>query len=163
MKYVTNTLMSNETLVFHTKPHWIVYMPAIIWLAISILILIVGSSLSGNSPILLGFSLHVLLALCALLLAIFHGLSGWITSIASEYAITDKRILMKIGLIRRNSLEIFLTKIESIHVKQSICGRILNYGEIFISGTGGSKDPFLYIPDPLQFRKKTQEQIEKLP
>ena len=69
---------------------------------------------------------------------------------------------MKVGFIRRNSLEIFLHKIESVYVEQSLFGRIFNYGVIVIAGTGGSKDPFPFIPNPLLFRRKVQEQIEKM-
>lgn len=69
---------------------------------------------------------------------------------------------MKLGLVRRYSLEIFFNKIESIQITQSIPGRILDYGAIIICGTGGSKDPFYFIPSPLNFRKQVQAQMEKM-
>jgi uncharacterized membrane protein YdbT with pleckstrin-like domain len=74
-------------------------------------------------------------------------------------AVTNKRVLIKTGLIRRHSLETLLSKIESIGVAQSILGRILGFGTIVISGTGGSKEPFHKIADPMQFRRRVQEQI----
>jgi uncharacterized alpha/beta hydrolase family protein len=36
---------------------------------------------------------------------------------------------------------------------------MFGYGTIFVSGTGGTKDPFHKITNPLEFRRKTQEQI----
>ena len=87
---------------------------------------------------------------------------SYITYISSEYGITNKRVLMRYKINRRNSLEIFLNKIESINVRQSILGRILNYGTIIVSGTGGSKDPFPYVPNPLEFRGQMSSKIQKL-
>lgn len=36
--------------------------------------------------------------------------------ITSEFAVTNKRVIAKIGLIGRNTLELFLTKVESIQI-----------------------------------------------
>jgi len=55
-----------------------------------------------------------------------------------------------------------LNKVEGIQVNQGILGRILGFGSITVSGTGGTKDPFHKIDAPLEFRKKVQEQIEKI-
>ncbi|KPJ67982.1 MAG: hypothetical protein AMJ43_00770 [Coxiella sp. DG_40] len=163
MGYVRNTLMYGERLIFYTRPHGVVFAPMFLWLIISLLILIYGPRLGLNTVILLfDTPLHILLSFGALIIAIIHAISSFIVYVTSEYAVTDKRVLMKIGLIQRNSLEIFLDKIESIKVQQSTPGRILNFGSITISGTGGSKDPFKYIPRPLYFRRQVQEQIEKL-
>jgi hypothetical protein len=62
-------------------------------------------------------------------------------------------------VIRRHSLETLLSKIESVAVEQSILGRTLDFGTIVISGTGGSKEPFHRIAEPMQFRRQVQEQI----
>ncbi len=67
--------------------------------------------------------------------------------------------MVKVGFIRRNSLEVLLNKVEGIQVNQSILGRIMGYGSIIISGTGGTQNPFHKITAPLDFRKKAQEQI----
>jgi hypothetical protein len=44
-------------------------------------------------------------------------------------------------------------------VNQGILGRILGFGSITVSGTGGTKNPFHKIDAPFEFRKKAQEQI----
>lgn len=76
----------------------------------------------------------------------------------SEFAITNKRLIIKTGLISRNTFEMNHSKIESINVIQSILGRILGYGTIVIMGTGSTREPFAAIKDPLTFRKKFLEQ-----
>ena len=85
----------------------------------------------------------------------------WISPIirqaTSEFVITNKRVIVKVGLIRRKTLEMNLQKIESVNVEQSIMGRILGYGTVTIVGTGGTKESFTDIKRPLMFRRKFQE------
>tara|TARA_B100001996_G_scaffold316030_1_gene259013 strand:- start:45 stop:494 length:450 start_codon:yes stop_codon:yes gene_type:complete len=72
----------------------------------------------------------------------------------SEYAITNKRVISKLGLIRRDVEEMNLKSIESVNLKQSIIGRIFNYGSINISGRGSSDVIFKDIDSPVEIRKK---------
>lgn len=76
---------------------------------------------------------------------------------SDEFAITNRRVIVKTGLISRKTLEMNISKIESVNVDQSIMGRILGYGTIQIIGTGGTKESFAKINHPLEFRKKFQE------
>jgi uncharacterized membrane protein YdbT with pleckstrin-like domain len=77
----------------------------------------------------------------------------------SEFAVTNKRVIVKIGLIYRQTLELVLTKVETIRVEQSIMGRIFDFGTIVVSGTGGTKEPFKDIASPLKFREQVQSQL----
>ena len=67
---------------------------------------------------------------------------------------------MKIGFIHRRSLELFLDRIEGIYVEQNLTGQILGFGTVLVGGIGGTKDPFRYIPNPIEFRNKVQQQIQ---
>jgi uncharacterized membrane protein YdbT with pleckstrin-like domain len=86
-------------------------------------------------------------------------LAPLIETLTSEFAITNKRIIIKVGFISRKTLEMNLQKIESITVDQTILGRILGYGTIMVIGTGGTKEPFCNIVDPLEFRKQYQQVV----
>ncbi len=77
----------------------------------------------------------------------------------SEFGVTNRRVLVKVGMIRRRSVELLLTKVEGIGVDQGVMGRLLDYGTIIITGTGGTKEPFGKIAKPFEFRKRVQEQI----
>jgi uncharacterized membrane protein YdbT with pleckstrin-like domain len=74
-----------------------------------------------------------------------------------EFAITDKRVIIKTGFMSRKTFEMNLNKIESVNVDQSILGRIFGFGTIRIVGAGGTKETFPGISNPLAFRKKFQE------
>lgn len=78
---------------------------------------------------------------------------AWITYATTELAITNKRVIAKSGLIQRRTIEMFLEKIESIQVDQSVTGRLFDFGSVIISGTGVHSAPFRNISDPLMLRK----------
>lgn len=135
MSYIDNNLMTNEVVVHRTQLNKVVFAPPCILAVLGIY--------------------HT----AFLLIAAFFAISAIIAYLNSEFAITNKRIIVKIGFIQRRSFEILLSKVEGIAVDQTIMGRIFNYGSITITGTGGSREPFTTIDDPLEFRKKAQEQI----
>lgn len=72
----------------------------------------------------------------------------------TELAITNKRVIAKFGLIRRSTVEMNITKVESLQVHQSILGRIFNFGDLIISGAGNPKAPIPGVSDPITFRKR---------
>ena len=146
MGYIDKNLMEGEEVLYRAKLHWAVFIWPVIWLVVAILFFTAGKEMAVWGVIFL-------------LLAIIMGLSALITYATSEFGLTNKRVVGKIGFIRRNSIEVLLSKVEGIQVKQGIIGRIFNYGTVTISGTGGLKDPFKKIARPLEFRKKVQERI----
>lgn len=77
----------------------------------------------------------------------------------SEYAITNRRVIVKTGFISRQTFEMNLSRIESVEVDQSFWGRILGYGSITIIGTGGTRELFNDISNPLKFRKVFQQLV----
>lgn len=74
-----------------------------------------------------------------------------------EYVITNKRVIIKKGWLNIRTLEMNLSKIETVNVDQSILGRILGYGCITIVGTGGTREESHYIKKPIAFRKAFME------
>src|SRR5688500_18064084 len=76
----------------------------------------------------------------------------------SEFAVTNKRVIMKMGWISRRVIELNLHKIESVKVDQSLIRRHVGYGTITVIGTGGTRETFDRIAHPSAFRKAFQEQ-----
>ena len=61
---------------------------------------------------------------------------------------------MKRGLVSPDTVEINLNKFESLRVYQDLMGRILDYGDLTVVGTGASLEPLHGIARPLELRKK---------
>ena len=146
MSYIEKNLMSGESVIYSAKLHWVVFLWPAIWLVIALIMFSSGGDAAAAGG-------------GAIVIAILIGIASFINYSTSEFGITNKRVLAKVGFIRRNSLEVLLTKVEGIQVNQGILGRMLGYGSVVVSGTGGSKDPFHKISAPLEFRRKAQEQI----
>lgn len=144
MGYIEKNLMSGEKVIYRTKLHWVIFLRPVIFLPVAIIGFASGSEGIGELFIVL---------------TVLMGISSFINYSTSEFAVTNKRVLVKVGCIRRHSLETLLTKVEGIGVDQGILGRILGYGTIVVTGTGGTKERFHKIDAPLEFRKRVQEQI----
>ena len=81
---------------------------------------------------------------------------------STEFAVTNKRVIWKKGLIRRNTGEMNLKKIENVQVHQGVFERLFGYGNVTIVGTGGTRESFSRIANPLEFRKALQEQQDNI-
>ncbi len=144
MGFVERNLLPNEQVTYRATLHWIIYLLPVIMLLAAIALAL---ALNGVAGMVVG-------ALGLLLL-----IPPWIKSSSSEFAITNKRVVIKVGLIRRHSLELLLQKVEGIGVDQGIVGRILGYGTITVSGVGGTKEAFQRISNPLEFRRQVQASL----
>ena len=87
---------------------------------------------------------------------VLTGAAAYIRKATSEFAVTTDRVVVKSGLIARNTIEIQLSKVESVQVNQDLWGRLFNFGTITVAGTGGTHEPFTLIDDPMSFRRAVQ-------
>ncbi|HCE17793.1 MAG TPA: PH domain-containing protein [Anaerolinea thermolimosa] len=92
--------------------------------------------------------------------SILLGLRALTVLFTTEFAITNRRVIAKSGFIRRHTLEMLLAKIESVSVNQTILGRLLNFGTVTVTGTGGTRESFRAIVDPVGVRKKIHQILE---
>lgn len=94
-------------------------------------------------------------------LALATGIYMWCRLVytSSEFGVTNKRVIIKVGWIRRRTVETMLSKVEGINVEQDLVGRLFGYGTIVVTGTGGTKEQFNKIANPLEFRHQVQEAI----
>lgn len=148
--YARSTLAADETPYYKTSLHWIIFarfaaMGFALFLLAAIPFAIALQALTGWE---IGW---YALPLPALLL-----LPPAIAFASSELVITDRRVLVKTGVIRRQTLEMFIAKVESIAVDQSFLGRFFDYGTVVVRGTGGFEEPFEAIARPLVFRDWVQ-------
>jgi len=165
MSYIERNLVPGETVIYQTRLHWIVMLGHII----------VGSVLLAvPGVILLYYALtqrgidntnsHLMeIGGAALLVGgIVVILVGMVRRNATEMAVTNRRVVIKTGLASRKTIEMLLSKVESIEVSETAFGRMLGYGAIVVIGTGGTPEPFQKVAHPLEFRSQVQQQIEQL-
>jgi uncharacterized membrane protein YdbT with pleckstrin-like domain len=147
--YVDKHLLTGERVIYRSQQHWVVFSGPVLLLILGLVPLVYSRS---NTMLIVAS----IVATAALI---------WIAARAiarasAQFTVTNKRVVIKLGTIRRRAIEMLLSKVEEIAVDQGIGGRILGYGTLVIVGTGGSKEVFMLMADPLEFRRQVQEQIE---
>jgi uncharacterized membrane protein YdbT with pleckstrin-like domain len=133
--------------VYKAEIHWFIFLPGLVVAAIGFLILAAGGEAGalGALALLVGVALIVKAA---------------ITKVTTELAVTSKRVIAKVGLIRRSTMELNHSKVESLNVNQGIFGRIFGYGTIVVNGTGGGATPVPGIDNPMEFRRNAMQTID---
>lgn len=71
----------------------------------------------------------------------------------TEIGITDSRVLIKTGLFSTRTMELGLASVEQVEVKQSLIGKLFNYGEVEIHGSGEGELNTPPIAKPVAFRR----------
>jgi uncharacterized membrane protein YdbT with pleckstrin-like domain len=146
MSYVAKNLLNGETVAFSTQLHWkLFFAPAL--LAVFIFLPLTFFGLQSQSK---------LLALVPLLLIGAAFVPSYLRRLTSEFVVTNKRVIMKVGVLSTRSYELLLSKVEGISVTQGVLGKIFDYGDIVVTGTGGMQEPFSDIQDPFAFRRAVQ-------
>ena len=129
MKFIKSTLPDNETIEMEISFHWTHTLVA--WL--------------------------YLLALGWLVIGIFLFISMYLEKWTTERALTNRRLILKRGFIRRKTEEISFNRIEEVNLSQSILQRILGSGDIRVTGTGAGEIMLKNIDSPLDVQTKVNE------
>jgi len=163
MGYVEQNLISGEQIAYRSGLHWIVLLRSMVIAAV--LGLLGAVMLAESSQVNDTQTRQVVSALgvVAIVIGAIYLLAAMIQRRGAEFAVTNKRVIFKTGVMRRSSEELFLNKVESITVNEGMLGRALNYGTINVRGTGGTLEPFHKIAHAQEFRRHVQEQISKNP
>lgn len=147
MSYVSSILQPGETVVYVTRPHWLLYVPAILLLLIALALVWLAQAQGGD----LG-GIAIIAAACVAVVALFLWLRAFIRRASTELAVTNRRVIFKAGVMRRHTVEMNMDKVESVNVDQSPLGRLFGYGTVTVHGTGGGLEPLPNIAHPITFR-----------
>lgn len=129
MRFIQKTIPSNETIEMVISFHWTHTLIAILYLVFL-------------GWIFIGFLIFISMLI-----------EKWTT----ERALTSRRLIVKIGLIRRSTEEISCNRIEEVNLNQSIFQRILGCGDIKVTGVGSGEIILRNIDNPLEVQRKINE------
>jgi uncharacterized membrane protein YdbT with pleckstrin-like domain len=161
MGYVDRNLITDETVAYRARLHWILFVKPFL-IAIFVLGIAGVAFYATDLAKTLSTQSIALIWIAVLVIAAIPILMTLLSWKSAECAVTNKRVILKTGFVQSKTAEMFLNKIESVGVDQSIVGRILGFGTIVIRGTGGSLEPFHRVSNPLRFRNQIQEQIGRV-
>lgn len=147
MSYLDRNLLANEKVLFRTRLHWRLYVPPALFtlaLMLPLAALLWVKDARAWSPLPVALGLAWLLA-------------AHVRRQSSEFAVTNKRVVIKIGVFTTRSVELLPSKVEGVTIEQDVWGKLLGYGDVVVTGSGGSKEAFSGIQQPFGLRRAMQE------
>lgn len=162
MSHVEKNLLAGESVVYRTRPHWIVCLkPALVVLLLSVMsglaVKVATSGLAAETSARVVNQFLIISALAVVTAVVIPLLLRLVV----ECVVTNKRVILKTGLLKIRTVEMFLNRVESVVVEQSLLGRMLGYGTILARGAGGTPEPFHKIAKVKEFQRQIQEQIRQ--
>lgn len=146
MGYIENNLSAGETVVYKAKLHFFMFVRPVI-------LLLFGYWFYSSVN-----SIAHYIGLALLILGVISLIQRILLFVGAEYAVTNKRVVLKTGIIGRSAVDLVLAKCEGLQINQGIWGRIFGFGTISVT-TGGAISSYPYIANPLNFKKEINNQI----
>lgn len=125
MRYIDQSLAPNETVL--QRGRW----PAVFWLGAWLALFFLGIVLIG----------------------IYLFLRALIIMKTTDFAVTNRRVILKRGWLNRSTQEISVESVEGVLLNQSILGRLFGYGRVIVTGTGEATVVFPPMSHPVTFRR----------
>lgn len=139
MSYLEKNLTGDEQVIYQSSIHWFIFVRPLVVVLLGILFFKSASSW-----------VHYI-GLALLILGGFSFIKRFIQKVGTIYAVTNKKVLLKSGIIGRDALELMLSKCEGIRISQGIWGRVFGFGSIIVT-TGGATNIYRYASSPLNFK-----------
>ncbi len=144
--YITSQLKEGERVLYYGRCHWVILLgPAMV-------IFLGGISIQNK-----GMSALILLCI-GVIFAVF----AIISYRGSLVALTQTRILGRMGFPVRRQYDIDLDKIADMRITQPALGKLLNFGRIIVTIQGPRQASLRMIGDPLAFVAAVQKQVDVL-
>ncbi len=143
--YISKNLLPDEKILYRTKKHWIIFVTPFILTIMTLFFFL------NENPFV------VMASYVLAIVTILSWLNQYLLYCASEFAITNKRIMMREGFFYRHTNESRLSTVSNVGATQSLLAQALGYGTVFVNTFGGETDTFTELDEPVKFQKKLQE------
>ncbi len=161
ISYIESTLMPGESIRYQT--HISVWSLAPQFLVGAVLLALSVASY-GFFPAAMGLEpvVSALMALAFAACGLFL-LAAQVTRFyTTEIAVTDKRVIAKVGLVSRETMEMLLEKVESLQVEQTVIGRLFDYGTVTISAAGEENARIYAVASPIGLRQSYYQAHDRI-
>ena len=147
MSYIQNNLQAGEEIKYKADIHWYIF-------AYPVILLLLSAFFSSAQT-----GLFYYVSIFLLLSGLFQLIKRILLKMGAEYVVTNKKVILKSGILNRDALELVLNKCEGIRINQSFMGRMLGFGSIVVT-IGGVTNKFDFITNPIKFRNEINAQIQ---
>lgn len=140
---------NDDNIIYFTRLHWVIFVWPCIALFFSFFIPLYLPQLQIAGIIFIGFCFAWVII-------------TWVTYYFSSLTIKNNQIVLRTGMLVRETINIPMNKIEAVDIRQSIIGSIFRYGMISITGTGGTRRVLNYIDNPLTCRRYIEQMMNQI-
>ena len=166
MGQLDQVLNPEEKLLFRTRLHWLPCAPGALWvsllaLIVSVLVLVFGHAVLGD--LASRYPIGTVVGVVVIVLVIVTPLTVIRFLVAThEFGVTDRRVIARMGWITTRTVDLNVTKVESLVIEQGVIGRLFRYGDLKVVGTGGTSETFRGVRDPIGFRKAVNSAADQV-
>jgi len=159
MSYIKNSLAENEEIIEYFYLNKYMYFPIYLVLFFRFAMIGYGLYLLSLPPeekfleIIPNLYAGSALSIIGLLLSL-KSVYNLFYFKSMDMGLTNRRIVLKTGIIAINTKELRLQAIETVEVKQGALDRILGFGDVYITGRGNSIIIYKGVEDPVYIKKK---------
>ncbi|GHT69005.1 hypothetical protein FACS1894110_17680 [Spirochaetia bacterium] len=157
-------LQKGEKAIYYPELHWMFLVKPGLCLVAAIALLItreIIASYVGSFGFDIGNTLYKIAFIIIFILALLYMIRKVVEFYLVQYSITNKRLILKKGILTSTLVDMPIEKVESIICVQSLLGAIFNYGTILVSGVGGRLPRYSTVRRPYKVRKVINDIIDK--
>ena len=145
MSYLMKSLVPGESIVATFKLHWSMW--------IRFWIVVVLGVIAAVAFLVTQVAWGPAAALAAAILTVLIAGYQWLWLRGIEQAVTNRRVVRKVGIVSRETTELRLASIETVDLRQTFWGRVFGYGNVEITGRGETAMILDRIAHPIDVKR----------
>jgi len=129
-----SSLTEDEEIVLEFHPHWSTLIVTIFWAAVTVVVAgaIIFFIPDGGSQTLI----RLIVAAVGVIAIIVVGLLPFLRWITTSYTLTNRRFVMRHGILSRSGRDIPLTRVNDVSFQHSLVQRMLGTGTLVVESGG---------------------------
>ncbi|MBA2653306.1 MAG: PH domain-containing protein [Tatlockia sp.] len=137
-------MMVDSDIIYKAKLNWIIFLWPVVFGCIA---MVLGIYFQQFKEIALLFVVFALIWIAM----------TWVTYHFSSLTIKKNQVILRTGMLVRQTIDMPITKIETIDIRQSVFGSIFKFGNLIITGTGGTRHMIGFLDQPLTCRRYIEQ------
>ncbi len=144
MAYPEDELGRDEELILHRHPHWkMLIVPVLVLLVVVALVGFLAALVRNQSWAHIGWIVLAVVGVAVVIRFTLAPLMRWYTT---HFVLTNRRVLVRQGVLTRTGLDIPMTRINSVRFRHGLLDRMLGTGTLIIESASGEPLEFDDIP-----------------
>lgn len=129
-----SSLTEDEQIVLEFHPHWSTLVGTILWAALAVIIagVVIVFIPDGGAQTLI----RLIVAAVGLVALLVVGLIPFLRWLTTSYTLTNRRFVMRHGILSRSGRDIPLTRVNDVSFKHNLIQRILGTGTLIVESGG---------------------------